>query len=262
MRFTYSLLAFGLTVCAFCRAAAQTQAFEVASVKPHLGLGPTGGGKLVISGSRLTVEYYALLALLTFAYDVKPYQVSSASPLDRTYYDIVADAGGGRPRSKDEFRRLMQALLADRFKLRSHREYKQLPVYSVVIGPKGPKLTTSAPGAESNEPHDPRGDWHVNAARGRAITLSCRSCSVQQFAEIVHGNDGMDRPVIDGTGLAGMYDIKLTYVPQNRMGGGAESSPDEVDIFTAIKDLGLRLQPQASNIEVLIIDHFEKPAEN
>lgn len=262
MRLKYGLLAFGFSTYIFCEAVQQTQVFEVTSVKPHVGPMPVGGGKLSFSGSRITVEYYALLALITFAYDVKPYQVSSATALDHTYYDIMADAGDGRPRSKDEFRRLMQALLADRFKLRLHREDKQLPVYSLIAAPKGPKLTPSALGVQSDEPSDPRGNWRLKSARGRAITLSCSQCTLGQLVEFIRGNDGMDRPIIDATGLTGTYPISLTYVPQYRMGGAAESNPEEADIFTAVKDLGLRLQPQTSSIEVLVIDHFEKPSEN
>ena len=195
--------------------------------------------------------------MIRFAYDVKPYQLPGASSLDRTYYDIVGDAGDGRTRTLDEFRPLMQALLADRFKLRVHRESKEVPVYALIVDPKGSKLKESAPGAEP----DPRPNWHSTGTRGRALIRSCPKCTMQQFADIIRDNDGMDRPVIDKTGLTGTYNIELTYVPQNRMGPGADSS-GEADIFTAVKDLGLRLESQKSSIELLIIDHCEKPAEN
>jgi uncharacterized protein (TIGR03435 family) len=262
MRLTTPFLAFCLFAGAFPQTSQRREAFEVASVKPHSGPEPAGGGKLSVSGSRLTVEFYSLFALIMFAYDVKPYQVPGASALGRTYYDIVADAGDGRARTKSEFRPLMQALLADRFKLRLHREDKELPVYALVAGAKGPKLTASAPGAEPGDARDARGDWHSSAGRGRAIARSCPNCTMQQFADFIRGNDGMERPVIDKTGLTGTYAIELTYVPQSRMGRGMDSGPDEVDIFTAVKDLGLRLEPQTSSGEFLIIDHFEKPAEN
>jgi uncharacterized protein (TIGR03435 family) len=262
MRLTHIFLASSLVGCAFSQAIPPSQGFEVASVKPHLGPMPTGGGKISVSGSRLTVEIYALSALITFAYDVKPYQVPGASALDHTYYDIVADAGDGRARTKDEFRPLMQALLADRFKLRVHLEDKEMPVYALVVDAKGPKLKASAAGAEPDAPREARGDWHSGATRGRAITRTCVKCTMQQFADIIRGNDGMDRPVVDKTGLTGTYEFELTYVPQNRMGGGVDSGPDAVDIFTAVKELGLRLEPQKSSVQFLIIDHSEKPAEN
>lgn len=215
---------------------------------------PAGGGKISVSGSRLTVDVYALSALLRFAYDVKPYQVQGASTLDHTYYDIVADAGDGRARTQDEFRPLMQALLADRFKLRVHREDKEMPVYALVVDAKGPKMKASAQGAIT--------EAHTTGSSGRAIVRSFSNFTMERFADLIRSNDGLDRPVVDKTGLLGTYEFTLTYVPQNRMGGRLDSGLDDVDIFAAVKELGLRLEPQRSSIEHLIVDHSEKPAEN
>ena len=256
------LVVCSLLGCAFSQPATQSEFFEVASVKPHQGPPPAEGGKLSLSGSRLNVDFYALAALVTFAYDVKLYQVPGVSSLDHTYYDIVADAGDGRARTKAEFRPLMQSLLADRFKLRLHRENKELPVYALVAGTKALKLTPIAPVAERDALRDPRGEWHSSADRGRAITRHCMGCTLQQFVDIIRDNDGLDRPVVDRTGLTGTYDIRVTYVPQNRIGGGLDTGPDEADVFSAVKELGLRLESQTSTVELLIIDHFEKPAEN
>jgi uncharacterized protein (TIGR03435 family) len=254
MRLTCIFLVCRLFGCAFSQAMPPPQAFEVASVKPHLGPMPAGGGKISVSGSRLTVDLYSLFALLRFAYDVKPYQVQGASTLDHTYYDIVADAGDGRARTQDEFRPLMRALLADRFKLRVHREDKEMPVYALVVDAKGPKLKASAPDAIT--------EAHTTGSSGRAIIRSFSNFTMERFADLIRSNDGLDRPVIDKTGLLGSYEFKLTYVPQNRMGGGLDTGLDDVDIFAAVKELGLRLEPQRSSIENLIIDHSEKPAEN
>jgi uncharacterized protein (TIGR03435 family) len=258
MRWTNVFLAFSLVGCMIAQAAQQSEAFEVASVKPHRGPVPPGGGKLSVSGSRLTVDLYGLFALITFAYDVKPYQVSGASALDHTYYDIVADAADGRARTKAEFRPLMRTLLAERFKLRVHRESREMPVYALVVGPKGPKLKETAP----NPDPDSRPDFHSSGTRGRALTLTCLKCTMQQFVDIIRGADGMDRPIIDKTGLTGAYEIELTYVPANRIGRGPDNGPGETDLFTAIRDLGLRLEPQNSSVEFLVIDHSEKPVEN
>jgi uncharacterized protein (TIGR03435 family) len=254
MRLICMCLASGLIVSAFSQATPQPQGFEVASVKAHHGPMPTGGGKFSISGSRLTIDFYSLFGLIMFAYDVKPYQLPGASALDHTSYDIIADAGDGRIRTRDDFRPLMQALLADRFKLRVHLEHKEVPVYSLIVDTKGLKLKESAPGASP--------EWYVNASSGRAITLNCPKFTIEKFTDLIRNSDGMDRPVVDKTGLTGTYEIRLTYVPQNRMGRGSDSGSDEVDIFTAVKDLGLRLEPQKSAVEFLIIDHSEKPAEN
>ena len=128
-------------------------------------------------------------------------------------------------------------------------------MYALVVGTSGAKLKESAPADPESRPN-----WHSSATAGRELTRSCPNCTMEQFADIIRGNDGMDRLVINKTGLTGTYNIELTYVPANRMGRGPDNSLD-VDLFTAIKDLGLRLEPQRSSVEVLIIDHFEKPAE-
>src|SRR6185312_14065376 len=104
-------------------------------------------GKISVSGSRLSVDLYSLFGLIMFAYDLKPYQIPGAPDLDHTYYDIVADAADGRARTRDDFRPLMQTLLADRFQLRVHREQKEMPVYALVVDAKGAKLKSSDPDA-------------------------------------------------------------------------------------------------------------------
>jgi uncharacterized protein (TIGR03435 family) len=261
MRLTCIFLASSLVGCAFSQATPPPQEFEVASVKAHIGPMPPGGG-ISVSGSRLTVPHYGLAALLAFAYDLKPYQIPGASALDHTYYDIVADAGDGRTRTRDDFRPLMRALLADRFKLRAHLEDKDMPVYALVVDAKGAKLKASAPGGKPDPLRDAHGDWHSSGTRGRALIRTCVKCTMEQFVDIIRSNDDMDRPVVDKTGLTGTYEFTLTYVPQNRMGGGLDTGPDAVDIFTAVKELGLRLEPQKSSVQLLIIDHSEKPTEN
>ena len=109
--------------------------FEVASVRPHEGPLPTSGGKVVTSGPRLTITGYSVLGLLMYAYNVRAYQISNAASLDHTMYDVQAIAPGHRSPSADEFRLMLLALLADRFKLRARREETETPVYALVVGP-------------------------------------------------------------------------------------------------------------------------------
>jgi uncharacterized protein (TIGR03435 family) len=72
----------------------------------------------------------------------------------------------------------------------------------------------------------------------------------------------LDRPVLDKTGLTGTYDIRLTYTPENRMSRGPEPDLD-VSIFTAVQEqLGLRLVQQKADVEILVVDHVEKPSES
>src|SRR5580658_3035508 len=130
--------------------ATSSRPFEVASVKPHTGPGRVG---ISTSGPRLNAEPANLWALIAYAYNLKTYQIPSTPPLSalgNEYYDIVAKAEGDGAPTKDEFRGMLQLLLADRFKLAVHRETREIPVYALVVGKNGPKLKPSAPDASAD----------------------------------------------------------------------------------------------------------------
>ncbi len=119
--------------------------FEVASVKLHAARG--GQVKLATSGSRLNAEAKTLSGLIAYAYDVRSYQVPytpALEPFGDLFYDIAAKAAGDAPRSAAEFRQMTQSLLADRFKLRVHRDKREIPVYALVQSRKGARLRESA----------------------------------------------------------------------------------------------------------------------
>ncbi len=119
---------------AFGQSAPKPQAFEVASIRPHQGPLRNIGG-YSISGPRLSLEGYNEILLVMEAYKLKRYQLTLASPnvpVDDTFYDISAKAEGGGAPTRDEFRQMLQTLLADRFKLKFHREMRETPVYALV----------------------------------------------------------------------------------------------------------------------------------
>src|SRR5208282_3270821 len=125
--------------------------FEVASIRLNPGPWSVERG-YSSSGPRLTLEGYAISELIGDAYDLKDYQVTLADPLARplaygTRYNIVARAEGDATPTKSEFREMLQTLLAERFNLKFHREMKEMPVYALVVGKKGPKFKESAPDA-------------------------------------------------------------------------------------------------------------------
>jgi uncharacterized protein (TIGR03435 family) len=148
---------------------------------------------------------------------------------------------------------MLQSLLADRFKLRFHREMREIPVYELVAAKNGPKLKESAPTAES------MGRMTVNGRNYQASIPKARMDDVVQAI----GNSFLDRPVLDKTGLTGTYDLKLTYtpdIPSNRKG---DPDPNDISIFTAVQEqLGLKLEPTKALVEILVVDHVEKPIEN
>jgi len=243
----------------FTTSAARGQApakleFEVASIRAH----PDAPHSIGIStaGNRLTVEASFTAAIILYAYNLKNYQLDVPKSLPEafgTMYDIAATAEGGATPTQDEFRRMLQSLLADRFKLRFHREMREMPVYELVAAKNGPKLNESGPNAES------MGRMTVN---GRNYQASIPKASMDDVVRAI-GNSFLDRPVLDKTGLTGTYDLKLTYtpdIPSNRKG---DPDPNDISIFTAVQEqLGLKLEPTKARVEILVVDRVEKPTEN
>src|SRR5690349_20641091 len=131
-----------LTLCGVSLA----QSFEVASIRLHKPPLTTIAG-YTPSGSRVKYEGWGILLLVMEAYNLKRYQVAFATlppDADSTYYDIVAKAEGDAPRSRAEFRPMLQALLTERLRLRFHYESREIPVYALVVGKGGPKVKASA----------------------------------------------------------------------------------------------------------------------
>jgi uncharacterized protein (TIGR03435 family) len=222
----------------------------------------------------ISVENASLLMLIRQAYammnslDDKFLQVPDWARTDR--YDIQAKVDltdiAELPKLDPAQRGLMlQALLADRFKLVAHHEVKEQPVYALVIAKNGPKLTESKsddtnPGA-TEEGHGNKRPHAIHMSRGR---LTAQSISVSNLEVLLTQITG--RTVLDKTGLKGNYDVTLNYAPldgQPTFLNGIPQEETRPSIFTAIQEqLGLKLDSQKAPVEVLVIDHVERPSEN
>jgi uncharacterized protein (TIGR03435 family) len=146
---------------------------------------------------------------------------------------------------------MLQSLLAERFRLGIHRETRTIEAFVLEVAKTGPKLE-EAKGKEST----------TRNSRG---SIDAKTISMDRFAEVLSRQ--MDLPVVNQTGLAGQFDLKLEWTPES--GNAARPGADEaatgagVSIFTAIQQqLGLRLRARKAPIEVIVIDHAEKPSEN
>jgi uncharacterized protein (TIGR03435 family) len=147
---------------------------------------------------------------------------------------------------------MLQSLLADRFQLRFHREMRELPVYFLAVGKNGPAFRETPSGATRRAMH---------GVAGRKQTLDLSLASMEALAKDIHSSFFIDRPVLDKTGLTGLYDIRLAATPEFRLRDGDE--PGDVDIFSAVQSqLGLKLESRKTDIEVLVVDHIEKPSAN
>jgi uncharacterized protein (TIGR03435 family) len=222
-------------------------AFEVVSIKPH----PEPIYYSSSSTSGMTTRWIAgtLKDLLVDAYDLKYYQIFGVPNwAESAHYDIVAKAEGDRPPDPEHHRAMTRALLTDRFQLKAHREMKEIPVYALVVGKNGHKL--SPPDMNSRE-----AGTIVNA--GTVHTFTAHGV-MQRLADQLSNTAG--RPVLDKTGLNGefAYDLKFT-LPDIVANGGS----DIPSMFTALQEqLGLRLEPQNAPVEILVVESAQKPSEN
>jgi uncharacterized protein (TIGR03435 family) len=229
----------------------QAPAFEVASIHPHQG--PlTSIMDFSSSGPRVRLEGYNLRGLIMEAYNLRNFQVSmpGIDEQEDTNYDIVAIAPEGTAPTRDEFRRMLQSLLADRFQLKAHIEKRQLPVYALVIGKGGPKF---------RPPSEPGHGLH--GVNGRNQFLETDSIAMYDLANEIWNGFISDRPVIDRTGLTGTYKLRIEATPEFRINGNPQ--PGDLSIFTAVQEqLGLKLEPSTSPLDILVIDSAQKPSEN
>lgn len=232
---------------------AAAQQFEVASIRPHTP--PLTRMKmLTISGSRVNMEGYNFILLVMEAYDVKRVNqlsldaVSNRPEIQDAYYDIAARAPGDRTPTQNEVRQMLRSLLADRFKLVVHRAMKDTPVYALVVAKNGPKLKASEGTAECAVHVGPTADRRSQ----EAVFANCGiEALVGQLPHV-----GIDRPVIDHTGLTGKYDFRLVGSPAY----GRDTTG--ISPYAAVGDLGLKLESQHAPMEVVTIDSVEKPTEN
>jgi uncharacterized protein (TIGR03435 family) len=170
-------------------------------------------------------------------------------------------------------RLMLQALLVDRFKLEVHREMTEQPVYALVVGKGGSKLQKASieerdcsdSPAIAGDPascHFLAGSMERLGINGQAINMSDLATALSGFT---------DRPVIDKTGLDGLYSIHTTgWTPLRVMPvRPAEPSADAVPtdssgptLFTVLEQLGLKLESQKAQVETVVVDHLERPAQN
>ncbi len=232
-------------------------AFEVASIKPHQG--PlTRIMDFKVSGSRVTMEAYSVFLLVLDAYHLKGnYQISLA-PVSRqedeireVMYDVAARAPGNTVFPRDEIRKMLQTLLADRFHLAIHRETREMPVYALLQGKDGIKLKPRV----SDEPCSMH---HKSAGDGRNYEETFSNCPIEELAKQL-AQRSMDRPVVDKTGLTGTYDFRLVVMPGP--GSDGTSEPD-VTISSPLRELGLKLESQKAPVEIVVVDRVQKPTEN
>jgi uncharacterized protein (TIGR03435 family) len=154
---------------------------------------------------------------------------------------------------REEVQLMEQSLLAERFKLKAHLETRQMPTFALVVARGGPKLISTKNG-EINK--------LAAVSRGEETEMTATSVTIDQLAHFLSGGEIGGHPVVDQTGLKGTYDFTLKWSSQ-QSAAGHEDRADAPAFFTAIREqLGLKLVPSKGRVEVIVVDHIERPTEN
>ncbi|HEY2382194.1 MAG TPA: TIGR03435 family protein [Terriglobia bacterium] len=237
--------------------------FEVASVKRNNSGSRSGGLRGGIG--RYSVTNLPLSVLIQVAYNVRDFQIVGAPAwVNLERYDIAA-TGEGNLDNNQISGPMVQALIAERFKLVMHGETRDLPVYFLTIAKSGSKLKASQ--CLPREPNTPAPPNQPRSTFCGSITISGASLEastqMQKLADALSGV--LQRKVLDRTGLTGDFDMKLRWTPDLSTPVNADAAPPDggPSIFTAIEEqLGLKLESGKAPIDVLVIDHIDHASDN
>jgi uncharacterized protein (TIGR03435 family) len=257
-RIAGSFLLFVSFVPGFSQSEATPPTFEVAEVKVN----KSGEVRMAVDmqgGGRLTMRNVTMKVMIVMAYHARPEAVTGGPGwLDTDRFDVVAKATQTTP--PDDLRRMLQTLLAERFKLVIHKEPKIISAYVLSVGKSGPNLQASEPAVLSEQRCSPGG----GAASQKHLT--CQHISMSALADQLQEESprDFDVAVVDQTGLSGTFDFKLDWTPAART---AETSPDPSGgqtVFDAVEtQLGLKLERRKLPLPVIVVDRVERvPVEN
>jgi uncharacterized protein (TIGR03435 family) len=257
--------------------------FEVASIKPYESQAgdPVRVMTRLMPGGGFEAGNVTLGSVIRLAYGLQDFQVAAMPEWVNTdRFDIQARGPQGAVES--EVSRRLQSLLAERFALKAHRETRDHPIYALVLARAdrslGPRLRRSqvdrakvreamAAARRENRP-PPRVECGLTAER----TFGFCGMTLEELAGFLPEFAG--RMVVDRTGLIGAFDLEFRFdasrpIPGAGPGGGfpiqpaGPADPDVPSIITALEEqLGLKLEPQTGPVDVLVIDHVERPTPN
>jgi uncharacterized protein (TIGR03435 family) len=239
-------------------------AFDVVSIKRNISGSGTGSNLIRPDGF-----HSVNVSLATYLYrGLSGSQVFGAPAwLQSELYDIDAkvassDLDAYHHATQAERNRMLQAVFEDRLKLKLHQETRQLPLYLLVMAKGGLKLKSSPENTQERQPpansnNEGQGLYWVPLATPGETRIVGQPASIARLAQRLSYMSGIDRPVVDKTGLTGKYDFTLDWSSSD------EPSSTAPSIFTALQEqLGLKLESAKGPVAVLVIDHIERPSEN
>jgi uncharacterized protein (TIGR03435 family) len=222
---------------------------EVATIKPSRP--DEHGPRLHFEGRRFSVIHISLSQLVQFSYGIQQREIAGEPDwVNSETYDIAAEPDGEGEPSIKQWQSMIKKLMADRFQLKFHYDKREITVYALTVAKSGPKLTRSQ-GDPSQPPGLGFGPGNMGATNA---TMADIAEAMQQGA--------LDQPVVDQTGITGRFDLRLRWTPDD-LHSATQSADAPPDLFTAIQEqLGLKLVSTKAPVDVLVIDHVEKPSAN
>jgi uncharacterized protein (TIGR03435 family) len=254
-------------------AVAQSQDFDVISIKPARSSDPRNTRMRVLPNGDLKADAVPVLLLLSYAYDVpvNPSPRLSGLPGWRETYDIEAKASAnavpaGLPES--EKRRRMQGmvrrLLADRFKLVMRVEQKTVPVYALTVASGGPNLQKSTIAEKDCIFDTGTPESCHDFVVGRGHPLNARAINMDDLARYIE--NWADLPVVNRTALSDLFAVEtegwrpMLLPPPPPSGNAPAAGFDDLPtIFTVLRKLGLELKQQEATVPVYTVEHIERP---
>lgn len=277
-------VAFGLANATPARAGSQAEdpaaklpAYDVVSIKPHkpddhmvrIGYSPDG----------FTAINVTLQMLVRQAYEVEDDQIAGLPKgSDAERYDMEAKVDSSVAGTLDKLSphqrpQMLRSILEDRFKLNLHHETKELPIFALVVTKNGLKLHEAKPGDDyANGFKGPEGRNGAGMMLMQPGKFTGQGVPIENLVEIL-SQQRLGRTIVDKTGLTGKYDFVLQWSPDHELaptpgGGSGDAGAPPADasgpsLFTALQEqLGLKLESQKGPVEMIVIDHIEKPSAN
>ena len=242
--------------------------FEVETIKPDIDL--QSRSAFQISSGRFVARHFSLRDLIEFAYHTRTADqlVGAASWMNSDFFNVEARVGDTETAAlgaasgeelMDQYRLMVLSLLADRFQLKVSFKTDALPVYALVVSASGHKMKEAAQSPLGSKQPFPL----VRLSAPNQFTAT--DCTMTRMVDwLSHFDEVGNRLVIDETGLKGRYDFVLSGVTMGPNAANASAPEDSTtSIFTALREqLGLKLEPRKAPVEILVIDHAERPSPN
>ena len=260
------------------QAATERKAFEAASIRENKQPGMGGGSQQRLPGGRYVATKHPLRGLLRLAYGnatiFRPQDQMEGVPdwVDSVKYDIDAKAAAEFKADADgivrEHLAMLRTLLEDTFRIKARVETRERPINHLVRLREdgfGPQLRVSTADCSPGAPPPTEGYKCGITGLGPGKGNAARGMPINVLLALLRISPAVDRLVFDKTGLKGNFDYEFYFAPPFVLGpGGAVPNPD-VDagptVFTALRDqLGLKLEPARGPVDVLVIEHMERPA--